>query len=290
MRQEKAIISSRNNKLFDIKMDHKLLFTCCLAMFLFCEIGSGQTIALFKAVDDGTGLVMDKEQNRTLSYNTADTIISGRHIRRARVVTNDYGSQVIEVSLNEEGTERFATVTRQSIGKPVLIMYGEELLAAPIVQSEITGGRLQISGSFTRQEAIKIAEQLNKMPRPVVTKDELKGAVKQLDAALVREDHSALDSLMHEDLLMGHSNAYFQTKEEVINDLRRRKIVYRSIEQLSIQNINEQGEQIRINRVINVKGSYMGTDFAMRLALMEIWLDRDAGMQLWSRQAVKINE
>lgn len=271
-------------------MGPKLLFAWCWMMFLFSEIGYGQTIALFRAVDEGKGMVIDKEYNRTLNYDVADTIISGQHIRRAKVTADLAGRPVIDVSLNEEGARLFAVATKLSVGKPLLIMYGSRLLAAPTVSSEITGGQLQISGAFNMTEAITIAEQLNDKTRPVLVKDELNDAVTELDAAFVKGDHKVLDSLLHDDLLMGHSNAYFQTKEEVVNDLRRSKIIYQNIEQLGVQNINEQGEFVRMNRSVKVKGKYMGTDFDMKLALMEIWSDTDNGMRLWSRQAVKINE
>lgn len=91
---------------------------------------------------------------------------------------------------------------------------------------------------------------------------------------------------------MGHSNAYFQTKDDVIRDLKREKITYSKIEQHSIQEQSWQDEMCRVSRIITVTGKYEGAGFSMKLAVMEIWANdpNEAGPQLWSRQAVKIKE
>ena len=100
-----------------------------------------------------------------------------------------------------------------------------------------------------------------------------------------------LDEVLGESLIMGHSNAYFQTKSDVISDLQKEKIVYDKIEQHSIQEQDKQGGFYRVSRIIRVDGKYRGQAFSMKLAVMEIWKENETeDWQLWSRQAVKITE
>lgn len=126
-------------------------------LLLFC-LGSrnmnAQTLALFRVVENGDARIYDSTTHTYLSYNTADTIITNRYIVRSAIdASGPYGA-VIKVKLNDEGRERFAKATRQSIGDRMLIMADTRLLSAPVVQSEISGGELNIAGVET-DKAVK---------------------------------------------------------------------------------------------------------------------------------------
>lgn len=68
---------------------------------------------------------------------------------------------VIDISLTEEGAIKFKTLTAENIGKPIVFVFDKIVLTAPIVQTEIPGGKLQISGDFTEKEAKAIADKIN---------------------------------------------------------------------------------------------------------------------------------
>ena len=68
--------------------------------------------------------------------------------------------QVVSMSMNAEGAKAWARLTKDNIGSCVAIVLDDLVYSAPTVNSEITGGRSQISGSFTVQEAKDLANVL----------------------------------------------------------------------------------------------------------------------------------
>jgi preprotein translocase subunit SecD len=68
---------------------------------------------------------------------------------------------VVNLTLDAKGARIFRDVTRDSIGKRMAIVLFEkgkgEVVTAPVIRSEISGGRVQISGSMTAMEATDTA-------------------------------------------------------------------------------------------------------------------------------------
>src|ERR1044071_5329269 len=58
----------------------------------------------------------------------------------------------------------------------------------------------------------------------------LKDAAAKFEKALVTKDTVVLKQLLHNDVTYGHSNAWVQTKREVINDLFNGKLNYTNIQ------------------------------------------------------------
>jgi len=67
----------------------------------------------------------------------------------------------VDFSLTPDGTRQFAEITSQNIGKRLAIVIDGRLITAPMIQSSITAGRGQITGTFTKQEARDLAAKLN---------------------------------------------------------------------------------------------------------------------------------
>ena len=57
------------------------------------------------------------------------------------------------MTMNAEGAKAWARLTKENIGKAVAIVLDDMVYSAPNVQVEITGGRSQITGHFTPEEA-----------------------------------------------------------------------------------------------------------------------------------------
>ncbi len=68
--------------------------------------------------------------------------------------------QVVSMTMNAEGAKAWARLTKENIGKQVAIVLDELVYSAPNVQVEITGGRSQITGHFTPEEAKDLANVL----------------------------------------------------------------------------------------------------------------------------------
>ena len=67
------------------------------------------------------------------------------------------------------GAQRFAEITRANVGKPFAIVLDGKVLSAPVIREPITGGRGQISGSFTTASAQDLAVMLRAgaLPAPL---------------------------------------------------------------------------------------------------------------------------
>ena len=68
--------------------------------------------------------------------------------------------QQVSMTMNAEGAKAWARLTKENIGKAVVIVLDDMVYSAPNVQVEITGGRSQITGHFTPEEAKDLANVL----------------------------------------------------------------------------------------------------------------------------------
>ncbi|MDO4949836.1 MAG: protein translocase subunit SecDF [Bacteroidales bacterium] len=78
------------------------------------------------------------------------------------------GKPVVSMSMNTDGSRRWATLTKNNVGHAVAIVLDGYVYSAPNVNSEITGGNSQISGNFTTETTKDLANVLKsgKMPAP----------------------------------------------------------------------------------------------------------------------------
>ena len=74
---------------------------------------------------------------------------------------------VIQLSFNSEGADLFQKITARNIGRPLAIYLDNQLLQAPIVQTEISGGQAQITGDFDLEETRQLVRELNAGAVPV---------------------------------------------------------------------------------------------------------------------------
>ncbi|GAB6394868.1 MAG: protein translocase subunit SecDF [Bacteroidales bacterium] len=69
-------------------------------------------------------------------------------------------NQEVSMTMNAEGAKDWARLTKENIGKSVAIVLDNLVYSAPRVNDEITGGRSQITGDFTPEEAKDLANVL----------------------------------------------------------------------------------------------------------------------------------
>ncbi|MFY8019640.1 MAG: SecDF P1 head subdomain-containing protein [Bacteroidia bacterium] len=63
----------------------------------------------------------------------------------------------INITLKDPFKKKFSDLTKRNIQKSLIMSFDHTVLSAPIVQSEISGGRLIINSNFNHQEAFLIA-------------------------------------------------------------------------------------------------------------------------------------
>ena len=104
-------------------------------------------------IDDrfGTGILVKKQ-----------VILTGERITNAGPgVDQQTGQSIVSVTLDAKGASIFKQVTRENVGKRMALLLIEknrtEVVTAPVIRSEIGGGRVQITGMTNAQEATDIA-------------------------------------------------------------------------------------------------------------------------------------
>lgn len=77
-------------------------------------------------------------------------------------------ASVVNMEMDEEGSQIWARLTKDNIGRSIAIVLDDYVYSYPNVNGEIVGGRSEISGRFTVQEAKDLANVLKsgKMPAP----------------------------------------------------------------------------------------------------------------------------
>jgi preprotein translocase subunit SecD len=91
-------------------------------------------------------------------YLHKEAALTNRDIVRARAATDSGGAPAVEIELTEQGREKFAKLTGDHQGKPLAILVAGKVICAPVVREKISGGKVLITGNFTREEVEKIVK------------------------------------------------------------------------------------------------------------------------------------
>jgi preprotein translocase subunit SecD len=102
----------------------------------------------------------DKTTTLTVFVEKA-VLIDQTAFKSASVAKDPLGRPLIDITLTAKGSEQFATVTQQNLHKALAIVIDGHLTSMPTIQSPITSGKVQISGSFTEDEANDLVNRIN---------------------------------------------------------------------------------------------------------------------------------
>jgi preprotein translocase subunit SecD len=102
-------------------------------------------------------------------------ILTGADVKRATALFED-GNHTVLLEFKESGIEAFSEATGRLAGTliPISIWLDDYCFAFPTVSTKITGGSAIISGSFTADEAVSLAQKINSGALPF----KLEGVVK----------------------------------------------------------------------------------------------------------------
>jgi len=99
------------------------------------------------------------------------TNLTGRYVKGAQLdFDSTTGAPKVNIQFNDEGAKIFEELTVRNVGKPLAIFLDNNLIEMPVVQEKISGGRAQITGKFTRDEAKKMVERFNAGALPAAIK------------------------------------------------------------------------------------------------------------------------
>jgi len=114
---------------------------------------------LGEAGQPGVTMIADE---RGSQYPVLDRVeLSGERLTDARAAFDQQTRQpIVTFRFDSAGATRFAQITQANVGKPFAIVLDNKVLSAPVIQTPITGGSGQISGSFTPEDATTLSALL----------------------------------------------------------------------------------------------------------------------------------
>ncbi|MEK7669416.1 MAG: protein translocase subunit SecD [Patescibacteria group bacterium] len=100
-----------------------------------------------------------------------ETGLTGRMLQKASIQfdQNFANKPIIGLKFNEEGSQLFAKITRENVGSVLGIFLDGNLVEAPYIREEISGGEAVITGDFTPEQAKQVVRDLNygALPMPI---------------------------------------------------------------------------------------------------------------------------
>ena len=98
------------------------------------------------------------------------TLLTGEYLTDARVqIDSQYNEPYVSLSFDARGARLFEQITGQNIKKRLAIVLDNTVNSAPVIQDKISGGRAQITGRFSMDEAkdLAIVLRAGALPAPV---------------------------------------------------------------------------------------------------------------------------
>lgn len=97
------------------------------------------------------------------------TMVSGDLLTDARVSIGEFNESFVSITFDSAGARLFDMVTAENVNKHLAIILDGNVYSAPRINERISGGKAQITGSFTTSEAndLAIALRAGALPAPV---------------------------------------------------------------------------------------------------------------------------
>ncbi len=115
---------------------------------------------------DANAILEELGKPGALEFRLTDgtVVLDGSQVEDASVRTQEdqmgNSQYVVELILTDSGAEAFAEATGENIGSTIEIVYDGEVISAPVVEDEITGGQAYITGMANIEEAQNLASSI----------------------------------------------------------------------------------------------------------------------------------
>ena len=124
-----------------------------------------------KKIEEGLEITADKQRQLAEDPFFAPTRLTGQYLKGSQLQFDQQTYQPqIGLEFNDEGSKMFEELTRKNIGKRMAIYLDGGVISAPVVREAISGGKAQITGDFSLEEAKELVRRLNAGALPVPIK------------------------------------------------------------------------------------------------------------------------
>jgi len=96
-----------------------------------------------------------------------ETLMTGKALSDASVSFDQMNKPKVDMKFTTEGAKQFEDITGKMIGQKLAIVLDGKVMSAPTVQTKISGGSAEITGSFTVEEAKNLALVLQTGALPI---------------------------------------------------------------------------------------------------------------------------
>lgn len=103
---------------------------------------------------------LDTYQLIALKTNNGKAALDGSCVVSASSDFEQLQGNVVSMTMNSEGAREWARLTQANIGHPIAIVLDDQVYSYPNIRTAIEGGRSQITGDFTVEEAQDLANVL----------------------------------------------------------------------------------------------------------------------------------
>jgi preprotein translocase subunit SecD len=112
--------------------------------------------------------IQDGTATGTIEDPFQDTELTGQYLKSATIAFGQTTYEpTVSLQFNDEGAKIFEQLTEKNVGKILAIYIDNQLISAPKVNEKISGGKAQITGNFTVDEAKTLARNLSAGALPV---------------------------------------------------------------------------------------------------------------------------
>jgi len=128
------------------------------------NVPAGSEILQETAVDRKTG------RKTTVPYLLKKrSPLTGESITDARVELERMGEPYVSLSFDSRGARVFERITGDNVGKRLAIVLDDKVYSAPVIRDKISGGKAQITGAFSMDDAkdLAIVLRAGALPAPV---------------------------------------------------------------------------------------------------------------------------
>jgi preprotein translocase subunit SecD len=131
---------------------------------LKANVPEGDMILYQRREDPETGRV-----SRVPFLLKKKTLMTGEVLKDAQVRFDDFNQPYVALEFDPRGAKMFDRITAANVKKRLAIILDDNVYSAPVIQERISGGRAQITGAFTLDEArdLAIVLRAGALPAPV---------------------------------------------------------------------------------------------------------------------------
>ena len=129
------------------------------------KIPPDDEIYIEKSIDRETGRLASKPL-----LLKKKVLLNGDAVKSAAVRIGDYNEPYVSVDFNRRGAAEFGRITGENVKRRLAIILDGVVRSAPVIQERIGGGRAQITGSYTSEEAHDLAIVLRAGALPATVK------------------------------------------------------------------------------------------------------------------------